>query len=151
MGRAGWGHAGRAAVVVGASPPSSFGTLEVRVRDAQATIAETAALAATIHALVAALRERYCAGERAAPVAAWRIDENRWSACRDGVAGTMADPLTGDCESTRERLRRLLAGLLAHAERLGCASALLDASRPASSRWTLARPSTPNSPTRRCE
>jgi gamma-glutamyl:cysteine ligase YbdK (ATP-grasp superfamily) len=41
----------------------------------------------------------------------------------------MADPLTGDCESTRERLRRLLAGLVPHAERLGCASALLDASR----------------------
>jgi hypothetical protein len=35
-----------------------------------------------------------------------------------------------DCEFTRERLRRLLAGLLPHAERLGCASALLDASRP---------------------
>lgn len=111
-------------------PHPGFGTLEVRVCDAQATTAETAALAATIHALVAALRERYDAGERAAPVAAWRIDENRWSACRDGVAGMMADPLTGDCESTRERLRRLLAGLVPHAERLGCASALLDASRP---------------------
>ncbi len=111
-------------------PHPGFGTLEVRVCDAQATIAETAALAATIHALVAALRERYCAGERAAPVAAWRIDENRWSACRDGVAGMMADPLTGDCESTRKRLRRLLAGLLPHAERLGCAPALLDAGRP---------------------
>jgi hypothetical protein len=42
----------------------------------------------------------------------------------------MADPLTGDCESTRELLRRLLAGLVPHAERLGCAPALLDASRP---------------------
>ena len=111
-------------------PHPSFGTLEVRVCDTQATTAETAALAATIHALVAALRERYCAGERAAHVPAWRIDENRWSACRDGVAGMMADPLTGDSESTRERLRRLLAGLAPHAERLGCASALLDAGRP---------------------
>jgi carboxylate-amine ligase len=111
-------------------PHPSFGTLEVRVCDAQATTAETAALAATIHALVAALRERCCTGERAAPVPAWRIDENRWSACRDGITGTMADPLTGDCESTRERLRRLLADLLPHAERLGCASALLDAGRP---------------------
>jgi carboxylate-amine ligase len=111
-------------------PHPSFGTLEVRVCDAQATTAETAALAATIHALVAALHDRYCTGERAAPVPAWRIDENRWSACRDGVAGMMADPLTGESQSTRERLRRLLAGLVPQAERLGCASALLDASRP---------------------
>jgi carboxylate-amine ligase len=110
-------------------PHPNFGTLEVRVCDAQATTGDTAALAATIHALVAALRERHRAGERAAPVPAWRIDENRWSACRDGVAGTMADLQTGEPQTTRERLRRLLAGLLPHAERLGCAAPLLAAGR----------------------
>ncbi len=72
-------------------PHPTFGTLEIRVCDTQATLAETGALAATIHALVAWLRERHLAGERAETIPSWRIDENRWSACRHGVAGTMAD------------------------------------------------------------
>lgn len=108
-------------------PHPTFGTLEVRVCDTQATLAETGALAATIHALVAWLRERHLAGERAETIPAWRIDENRWSACRHGVAGRMADLHVGSTEPTAEHLERLLAALLPVAERLGCAQALGDA------------------------
>jgi carboxylate-amine ligase len=108
-------------------PHPRLGTLEVRVCDTQATLAETGALAATIHALVAWLRERHLAGERAEPVPSWRIDENRWSACRHGVQGTMADLHAGATEPTGERLERLLAALLPGAQRLGCAQALGDA------------------------
>jgi carboxylate-amine ligase len=110
-------------------PHPTFGTLEVRVCDTQATIEDTAALAATIHALIAALRDRHLAGERAATVAGWRIDENRWSASQHGVAGTMANLQTGEPELTCERLERLIAGLLGHAERLGCVTELLGAQR----------------------
>jgi glutamate---cysteine ligase / carboxylate-amine ligase len=86
-------------------PNPAFGTLEVRVPDAQSTIADAAGVTAFVHGLVSWLS----AGEpesRAAPT--WRIEENRWSAARHGVEGTMADLQTGEPEPTRARLRRLL-------------------------------------------
>ena len=110
-------------------PHPSFGTLEVRVCDAQGAVAESAALAAVVHALVAALRERHLAGERAEPVPSWRIAENRWSACRRGVGGAMADLSSGEPQPTRLRLERLLDELYPFAESLGCARPLADARR----------------------
>jgi carboxylate-amine ligase len=102
----------------------AFGTVEVRVPDTQTTVAETAALAAVVHALVAWLAERHEAGEALAPAPAWRIGENRWSACRHGLDGTMADLITGEVAPTRERATALLAELAGAAERVGCAAEL---------------------------
>jgi glutamate---cysteine ligase / carboxylate-amine ligase len=85
-----------------------FGTVEVRVPDTQRTVAETAAIGAVVHALATRLAERHDAGE-ALPVAeSWRIDQNRWSACRHGLDGTMTDLATGRREPTRERVATLL-------------------------------------------
>jgi glutamate---cysteine ligase / carboxylate-amine ligase len=98
----------------------SFGTVEVRVPDTQTTVAETAGLAAVVHALMAWLAERHEAGEALAPAPTWRIEENRWSACRHGLDGTMADLLTGEIASTRERAAMLLGELAGPAERVGC-------------------------------
>lgn len=105
-------------------PHVVFGTLEVRVPDAQTTIAEAAAVAAVVQSLVAWLSERHDAGERLPVHPSWRIAENRWSAARHGVEGDMADLDTGDREATRERLARLIGELRPVAERLGCAAAL---------------------------
>jgi glutamate---cysteine ligase / carboxylate-amine ligase len=102
----------------------SFGTVEVRVPDTQTTVAETAGLAAVVHALMAWLAERHEAGEALAPAPTWRIEENRWSACRHGLDGTMADLLTGEVASTRERAAMLLGELAGPAERVGCAAEL---------------------------
>jgi carboxylate-amine ligase len=102
----------------------SFGTVEVRVPDTQTTVAETAGLAAVVHALMAWLTERHEAGEALAPAPTWRIEENRWSACRHGLDGTMADLLTGEIASTRERAAMLLGELAGPAERVGCAAEL---------------------------
>ena len=103
-----------------------FGTLEVRVPDTQTTVAETGAVAAVVHALVAWLAERHAAGEDLAAPPSWRIAENRWSACRHGLDGTMADLVTGEVTTTRERLAALLDDLAPVAERLGCAAELAD-------------------------
>jgi carboxylate-amine ligase len=101
-----------------------FGTIEVRVPDTQTTVAEAGAVAAVVHALVAWLAERHDGGE-ALPVApTWRIAENRWSACRYGLDGTMADLATGAVTPTRERAAALLDDVAAVGERLGCASEL---------------------------
>jgi glutamate---cysteine ligase / carboxylate-amine ligase len=105
----------------------SFGTVEVRVPDTQTTVAETAALAAIVHALVARLAERHDAGDRPAPAPTWRIGENRWSACRHGLDGTMADLVTGEVAPTRELGAMLLDDLAGAAERVGCAAELAGA------------------------
>jgi carboxylate-amine ligase len=101
-----------------------FGTIEVRVADTQTTIAETAALAAVIHALVAWLAARHAAGERLEVAPTWRIAENRWWAARDGLGARLADLETGVREPVRERLARLLDELGETAQRLGCAAEL---------------------------
>jgi carboxylate-amine ligase len=105
-------------------PHPRFGTLELRVPDAQATLADAAAVAAVAHALVVDLAERHDAGERTRPVPSWRIEENRWSACRYGVEGKLADLETGEPRPTREHLDALLDRLEPIGERFGAAAAL---------------------------
>ncbi|MEA2283300.1 MAG: glutamate---cysteine ligase / carboxylate-amine ligase [Solirubrobacteraceae bacterium] len=105
-------------------PHPAHGTLEVRVPDAQARLADAGAVAAVVQALVARLAARHDAGDLPEPAATWRIEENRWAACRDGVEGTMADLATGRRMPTRERLHALLAEIAPEAERLGCAGEL---------------------------
>jgi carboxylate-amine ligase len=101
-----------------------YGTVELRAPDAQTTVAEAAAIAALAQALVADLLALHAAGE-ALPVApGWRIEENRRSACRDGVAGEMADLESGEREPTARRLTRLVDRLERGARSLGCANAL---------------------------
>lgn len=100
------------------------GTLELRVPDAQATVADVAAVAAVVHALVVSLARRVEDGETLPVHPVQRIEENRWSACRHGVEGRMADLATGSPEPTRDRLHRLLDDLVPTAIDLGCADEL---------------------------
>ncbi|MEA2249705.1 MAG: glutamate---cysteine ligase / carboxylate-amine ligase [Solirubrobacteraceae bacterium] len=101
-----------------------YGTVEVRVPDAQTTVADTAAIAAVVHALVAWLAERHDAGEDLAVDATWRIAENRWAACRHGAGARLADLRTGEARPARERLHELLDELEPVGARLGCATEL---------------------------
>jgi glutamate---cysteine ligase / carboxylate-amine ligase len=107
-----------------ARPHPVHGTIEVRVADTQATVADTAALGAVVHALVGTLADRHDAGALPAPAPSWRIAENRWSACRHGVGGTWTDVRTAAQRPTAEHLRALLDELAPAAERLGCAAEL---------------------------
>ena len=102
----------------------AYGTVEVRVPDVQATVADTAALAAVVHALVARLAERHDSGEELPVDATWRIAENRWAACRHGLDAGLADLRTGEVRPARERLGALLDELEPVAGRLGCADEL---------------------------
>jgi glutamate---cysteine ligase / carboxylate-amine ligase len=103
---------------------TGFGTVEVRVPDTQTTVGETGAIAAFVHALVTWLAERHADGDALAAAPSWRIAENRWSACRYGLEGTMADLATGEVAPTRERIGALLGELEPVAQRLGCAAEL---------------------------
>ena len=100
------------------------GTVEVRVPDQQTTVHETAAVAAFAHSLVAWLAGRHDGGEPLRCHPTWRIEENRWSACRHGVEGALADLDTGESRPTRERLGVLLDELAPTADLLGCGAEL---------------------------
>ncbi|QEC49741.1 YbdK family carboxylate-amine ligase [Baekduia soli] len=104
-----------------------YGTVEVRVPDAQATTADASALAAVVHALVATLADRAAAGTLPEPAESWRIAENRWSACRHGVRGRWSDVRTGEVRDTADVLGDLLDDLAPAAARLGCAAELQSA------------------------
>ena len=110
-------------------PHPAFGTLELRVPDAQTTVAEAAAVAAVARTLVAWLAEQHRAGETLPIAPVWRIEENRWWAARDGVEGELADLGTGERRPTRDRLAELLDELEPVAARLGCAAELGGARR----------------------
>jgi len=103
--------------------------VEVRVADQQSTVAQTAAVAAVVQSLVARLAARHDEGERPAVHSTWRIEENRWSACRHGVEGTLADLETGERRPARDRLRELISDLRPTAAALGCADELAAALR----------------------
>jgi carboxylate-amine ligase len=124
-----WGA--RSAVVADAAtwwwelrPHIVHGTLELRVPDAQTTVAEAAGIIAFVQALVATLADRFDAGEPLVCAPSWRIQENRWSALRHGVQGTLADLVTGRRRGTRERLHELVEWIVPAARRLGGAELL---------------------------
>ena len=105
-------------------PHPAYGTLEVRVPDAQATIAAAAAVTALVVCLVAWLAERHDAGATAPAADSWRLAENRWSAARWGLDAELADLDTGARTPVREILAGLLETLRPHAAALGCAAEL---------------------------
>lgn len=105
-------------------PHVAFGTLELRVPDAQSTLAEASAVAAFAHSLVAWLAERHAAGEPLGAPEDWRIAENRWTACRHGLDGRFADLDTGQRRPVRDVLHARLEQLAPVAERIGCAAEL---------------------------
>jgi carboxylate-amine ligase len=74
-----------------------------------------------VHALVHHLAARHDAGDLPEAAETWRIAENRWSACRHGLDGRLADLDTGATRPTRERLDALLDELGASAAELGAA------------------------------
>lgn len=105
-------------------PHPSFGTLELRVPDGQTTVADAAAIAAVAQSLLAWLGERHDRGESLPAAPTWRIEQNRWSACRHGVEGEMADLRSGAVRPTRQCLRELIDALEPVADRLHAAAEL---------------------------
>jgi carboxylate-amine ligase len=99
-------------------PHPRFGTLEVRVPDAQATVADAAAVVAVVHALVARLAERFDAGEQLPAPAVEAVERDRAVAAREGAGGAL-----------RDRVLALLEDLGPTAERLGCADEFAGARR----------------------
>ncbi|MCB0879761.1 MAG: YbdK family carboxylate-amine ligase [Thermoleophilia bacterium] len=101
-------------------PHPDFGTIEVRICDAQSRLRDTAALSALVQALVAWHGDRFDAGIAPAEIAPQLlIEENRWSAARHGLDGEMLDFRTDELVPTRHLVAQLLDRTEPVARRLG--------------------------------
>ncbi len=100
-----------------------FGTIEVRIMDAQTTVADSAALTALVQCLV-----RLEAGEGSGADPAVDppevLAENRFLAARDGVGASLIDARLGRRTRVPDVLESILAMCAPHAEELGCSEEL---------------------------
>ncbi len=100
-------------------PQPKFGTVEVRIMDAQITVPETAALVALVQCIA-----RLETLEGYAPDILVDTDEvlteNRFIAARDGMQGAHIDPVGERCVPVTDLLDALLERCRPHAQDLGC-------------------------------
>ena len=104
-------------------PQPRFGTVEVRIMDAQTSVEDSAALVALVQSLARLECEEGHASEAllAAPEV---LDENRFIAARDGVEAELIDPDAGVRVPLRTQADRALEACRPHARALGCEAAL---------------------------
>ena len=100
-----------------------FGTIEVRIADAQTTVRDVAAVAALIQVLVRLeATERLAADELLdAPEV---LSENRFLAARDGLGGSFIDPVGCTQVRSRQVLAQAVSAGEAHAKDLDCVDEL---------------------------
>jgi len=100
-------------------PQPRFGTVEVRVLDAQTTAGEAAALAALVQCIARLeVEEGYVPATLVGAQEA--LEENRFIAARDGMDARLIDPVRERRTAAREQLDRLLAACAVHAAALRC-------------------------------
>ncbi|MDX6623784.1 MAG: glutamate---cysteine ligase / carboxylate-amine ligase [Solirubrobacterales bacterium] len=103
-------------------PQPRFGTVEVRIMDAQTKLGESAAIAALVQSIVRAEVEGENHMERSMPQEV--LSENRFLAARDGMEAEMIEPELGRRVPARELLADLVAVCRPHAQALGCEAEL---------------------------
>ncbi len=104
-------------------PQPRFGTVEVRIMDAQTTLARTAGLAALVQCLVALELDRGYGDERAASPEV--LVENRFFAARDGVGAQLIDPVCERRVPVGEMVAALVEACTPYARDLRCEAELL--------------------------
>jgi len=107
-------------------PQPRFGTVEIRIMDAQSRLWETATLVALVQSVALLeleegyVSERACASEEV-------LAENRFLAARDGVNASLIDPTAESLRPITEILFELLDTARPHAAALGCLDELEEA------------------------
>jgi carboxylate-amine ligase len=104
-------------------PQPRFGTVEVRIMDAQARVEETAAIVALVQSIAhLELEEGYIS--RKAVRAAEVLDENRFLAARDGMGAHLIEVDDERGVPAQELLTHLVQACRPHADALGCSDEL---------------------------
>jgi glutamate---cysteine ligase / carboxylate-amine ligase len=100
-------------------PQPRFGTVEVRIMDAQTSVEDTAALAALVQCIAKLEVEHGYVSTRALEVPE-ALDENRFLAARDGMDAELIDVELERRVPAREVALRLVDACAPHARVLGC-------------------------------
>jgi carboxylate-amine ligase len=100
-----------------------FGTIEVRIMDAQTRAADNAALAALVQCLVR-LEALEGHADEALSSRPEVLEENRFLATRDGMRAEFIEPASDGRRPARDLLQELVAACAPHAAELGCETEL---------------------------
>jgi carboxylate-amine ligase len=100
-------------------PHHRFGTVELRICDAQTRGVDSLNLAAMITACIAQTALDFDDGRLGEPLRQREIEENLWRAIRHGLDGTQIDFARGEVVSTRDALLRVLDWTAPAREALG--------------------------------
>jgi carboxylate-amine ligase len=102
-----------------------FGTVEVRIMDAQTRVMDTAAITTLVQCLVRLEAERE-SGPGDPPEV---LSENRFIAARDGMDARLVEPSSWSRRPVRDRLAELVEQCAPHARALGCVDELAGVGR----------------------
>jgi carboxylate-amine ligase len=104
-------------------PQPRFGTVEVRIMDAQTSVEDSAALAALVQSLARLECDEGFACEQllSSPEI---LDENRFVAARDGVEAELIEPRAAGRMPLRAKVEEVVEACRPHAVRLGCQAEL---------------------------
>jgi len=105
-------------------PHPRFGTVEIRICDAQTRLESAGALAALVQSLVATLGSAYECDASPAAVPDFLLEENRWRAARDGLDALLIDVEKDTERSARAAIVELLDRCQPAAAALGCGDEL---------------------------
>ena len=101
-------------------PSPGWGTLEVRVCDANTNTLELRAIAALIHCLVDFYSSELDAGHALPSMPEWFVYENKWRSARYGMDAILITDEHGNEEHVKDTLSSTIAALEPVAQKLGC-------------------------------
>ena len=107
-----------------ARPHPDYGTVELRICDGLATLAEVGMVAALFQCLVVELDEAIDAGQDIRTDAPWVVRENKWRAARWGLDAEVVAEDGRPTVPIRTELLAMVRRLTPIAERIGCARQL---------------------------
>lgn len=100
-------------------PSPGYGTLEIRVCDGPATLAEACAITAYIHLLAHWFEEHGGWIDQVPSPVRWMARENKWRAMRHGLEASMVVSAEGDTKPIRTEIYEWLDKLQPYIEKLG--------------------------------
>ncbi len=101
-------------------PSPGWGTIEVRVSDANTNALELRAIAALIHCLVDHFSTELEAGRTLPAMPDWYVAENKWRSARYGMDAILITDRFGNEEHVADTVRDTVRTLEPVAEKLGC-------------------------------
>lgn len=105
-------------------PSPGWGTIEVRVSDANTNALELRAIAALIHCLVDHFSTELESGRTLPAMPDWYVAENKWRSARYGMDAILITDRFGNEEHVADTVRDTVRTLEPVAEKLGCLDAL---------------------------